>query len=63
MMKVVIFCRGQVLEAEPLQRLADDGELMVWLNEGFWQPMDTYREWKLPEDQWVTGQAPWKIWD
>lgn len=52
-----------VLEAEPLQRLANDGELMVWPHEGFWQPMDTYREWKLLEDQWQTGRAPWKIWD
>jgi glucose-1-phosphate cytidylyltransferase len=37
--------------------------LMVWRHEGFWQPMDTYREWKLLEDLWTGGQAPWKIWD
>jgi glucose-1-phosphate cytidylyltransferase len=52
-----------VLEKEPLRRLAEDGQLMVWRHEGFWQPMDTYREWKLLEDLWTGGQAPWKIWD
>jgi glucose-1-phosphate cytidylyltransferase len=52
-----------VLEREPLQRLAGDGQLMVFQHDGFWQPMDTYREWKLLEDLWNEGKAPWKIWD
>lgn len=52
-----------VLEGEPLQRLAADGELMMWPHEGFWQPMDTYRERKLLEDCWNSGQAPWKVWE
>ncbi|MBI4468364.1 MAG: glucose-1-phosphate cytidylyltransferase [Acidobacteria bacterium] len=51
------------LEGEPLQRLAGDGELMVWKHDGFWQPMDTYREWKILEDLWSTGRAPWKVWE
>jgi glucose-1-phosphate cytidylyltransferase len=51
-----------VLEREPLQRLSADGELMVYRHDGFWQPMDTYREWKLLEDLWATGRAPWKVW-
>jgi glucose-1-phosphate cytidylyltransferase len=51
------------LELEPLQRLAADGELMVYKHYGFWQPMDTYREWKLLEDLWNQGRAPWKLWD
>ena len=52
-----------VLEKEPLQRLAADGELMVWPHDGFWQPMDTYRELKMLEDLWQTGRAPWKVWE
>jgi glucose-1-phosphate cytidylyltransferase len=52
-----------VLEKEPLGRLAADGELMVWQHGGFWQPMDTYREWKLLEELWSKGEAPWKIWE
>ena len=51
-----------VLEQEPLQRLAQEGELMVYKHEGFWQPMDTYREWKLLNELWTQGQAPWKLW-
>lgn len=51
------------LEREPLQRLAADGQLMVYPHHGFWQPMDTYREWKLLEDLWNTGQAAWKVWE
>jgi glucose-1-phosphate cytidylyltransferase len=51
------------LEREPLRRLAEDGELMVWQHDGFWQPMDTYREWKILEDLWDSGRAPWKVWE
>ena len=51
------------LEREPLQQMAADGELMVYGHDGFWQPMDTYREWKLLEDLWDGGSAPWKQWD
>ena len=52
-----------VLEKEPLQQLAADGELMVWPHDWFWQPMDTYRELKMLEELWNTGSAPWKIWE
>ena len=32
------------LEQEPLERLAADGELMAYTHDGFWQAMDTYRD-------------------
>lgn len=51
------------LEGEPLQRLAADGELMVWQHDGFWQAMDTYRELRLLEEFWNAGRAPWKVWE
>ena len=51
-----------VLEQEPLQRLAQAGHLMVYPHTGFWQPMDTYREFKLLSDAWASGKAPWKVW-
>jgi glucose-1-phosphate cytidylyltransferase len=51
------------LEATPLRSLAADGELMVWPHSGFWQPMDTYREWKVLEELWNNNEAPWKVWD
>ncbi len=51
------------LEREPLNRLAADGELMMYAHEGFWQPMDTYREWKHLEKLWNSDNVPWKLWD
>ena len=51
-----------VLEREPLERLAREGQLMAYRHEGFWQPMDTLREKELLESLWASGQAPWKTW-
>jgi glucose-1-phosphate cytidylyltransferase len=49
-------------EYGPMQRLANDGELMAYCHEGFWQPMDTLRDKKLLDELWASGSAPWKIW-
>jgi glucose-1-phosphate cytidylyltransferase len=51
-----------VLEQGPLAQLAKDGELAAYRHEGFWQPMDTYRESLLLNELWATDQAPWKNW-
>ena len=51
-----------VWEDEPLSGLADDGELMSFPHDGFWQPMDTLREKRLLEDLWASGKAPWRVW-
>lgn len=51
-----------VLEREPLERLATEGQLMAYQHHGFWQPMDTVRERDLLESLWQSGQAPWKVW-
>jgi glucose-1-phosphate cytidylyltransferase len=53
---------GLILEHEPLQRLAADGQLMVYEHQGFWQSMDTYRDWRVLEDLWWSGRVPWKVW-
>lgn len=53
---------GCVLEREPLERLAKEGELMVYLHTGFWQCMDTYRDYKYLQEIWEKAQAPWKVW-
>lgn len=52
----------EVFEREPLQRLAAAGELAAFQHTGFWQPMDTYREYSLLNDLYASGNAPWKIW-
>lgn len=51
-----------VLEQGPLVELANAGELSAYRHEGFWQPMDTFRESKMLNDLWSSGQAPWKLW-
>jgi len=51
-----------VLEKEPLERLAGDGELMAYKHHGFWQPMDTLRDKNHLEELWKEGAAPWKLW-
>jgi glucose-1-phosphate cytidylyltransferase len=48
-------------EREPMEHLARTGELMAFLHDGFWQPMDTLREKRLLEDLWASGKAPWRI--
>lgn len=50
-------------EGEPLRRLADEGQLMAYKHQGFWQPMDTLREKNLLEELWASGAAPWKVWE
>lgn len=54
---------GCVLEREPLERLAREGELMVYHHSGFWQCMDTYRDHKYLQGLWEGGKPEWKIWD
>jgi glucose-1-phosphate cytidylyltransferase len=51
-----------ILEREPLRRLAADGELKAFEHTGYWQPMDTSREYGLLNELWASGRAPWKIW-
>ena len=51
-----------VLEQAPLERLAAEGQLMAFRHEGFWQPMDTYREFTMLNEMWDSGDAPWKVW-
>ncbi len=46
-------------EREPLQRLARDGQMMTYCHDGFWMPMDTFREYTLLNDMWHRGEAPW----
>ena len=51
-----------VFEQKPLQKIAEDGELMSYVHKGFWQCMDTKREKDMLEKYWVNGNAPWKVW-
>jgi glucose-1-phosphate cytidylyltransferase len=51
-----------VLEREPLERLAADGELRAYKHRGFWDCMDTYKDAVLLDDLWASGDPPWHVW-
>lgn len=51
-----------VLELEPLRRLSQDGELMAYQHEGFFQAMDTYRDYLYLNNLWNSSHALWAQW-
>jgi glucose-1-phosphate cytidylyltransferase len=52
-----------VLERDPLERLAAEGQLRAHRHEGFWECMDTYKDAVELNDLWASGRAPWKMFD
>jgi glucose-1-phosphate cytidylyltransferase len=52
-----------VLEREPLERLAKEGQLMAYKHEGFFYAMDTFREYSHLNELWNRKAAPWKVWE
>ncbi|MBE6719919.1 MAG: glucose-1-phosphate cytidylyltransferase [Ruminococcaceae bacterium] len=52
-----------IFEREPMEKLAENNQLMSFVYKGFWQCMDTKREMDLLEKLWNTGNAPWKTWE
>ena len=62
--KVLDYISGDetILEREPLERLAREKQLMAFQHKGFFFAMDTYREYKLLNEMWDAGSAPWMVW-
>jgi glucose-1-phosphate cytidylyltransferase len=54
---------ASVWEREPIDRLAEDGQLMGFRHDGFWSCMDTLKEKRYLEEFWNSDNAPWKVWD
>ena len=52
-----------VLEREPLEGLAAEGELSAWRHTGFWDCMDTYKDAVVLDDLWAAGSPPWRVWE
>jgi glucose-1-phosphate cytidylyltransferase len=52
---------GSVLEREPLEQLAVDGQLRAFRHDGFWDCMDTYKDAVVLNDLWAGGEAPWPV--
>lgn len=51
-----------IWEREPMERLANDGQLTAYKHDGFWQPMDTLRDKNYLEKLWASNNSPWKVW-
>jgi glucose-1-phosphate cytidylyltransferase len=51
-----------VLEREPLETIAREGQVAAYKHSGFWQAMDTVHDKAVLEGLWSGGSAPWKVW-
>ena len=51
-----------ILERTPLERLAQEGQLMAYRHGGCFHAMDTYRDYQYLNSLWDAGQADWKVW-
>ena len=51
-----------VFEKEPLETLANQGELYTYKHKSFWQCMDTLRDRNYLDELWSDEKAPWKTW-
>lgn len=63
--KVIDYIEGDEtsFEREPLERLAEEGQLTCFRHSGFWKCMDTLRDKEALEKMWLSGTAPWKTWE
>jgi glucose-1-phosphate cytidylyltransferase len=52
-----------IFEKEPLETLAQQGQLMAYIHEGFWLCMDTQRDKHYLEKRIAEGNAPWMVWE
>jgi glucose-1-phosphate cytidylyltransferase len=51
-----------ILERKPLEQLAEQGQLSAYKHTGFWRCMDTLRDKNELTDMWISGKAPWALW-
>ncbi|MGI4021475.1 MAG: glucose-1-phosphate cytidylyltransferase [Janthinobacterium lividum] len=49
-------------EREPMEKIAEKGQMVAYEHNGFWKPMDTLREKNELEEDWVANKAKWKVW-
>lgn len=51
-----------VFEMVPMRKLVQDKQMMIYDHDGFWQPMDTYRDYLYLNELSSKGEAPWMVW-
>lgn len=52
-----------ILERMPLEKLAEQNQLIAYKHDGFWQCMDSQKDKQVLEELWDGGNAPWKLWE
>ena len=52
-----------IWERAPMEAIAAEGQMAAFRHEGFWKPMDTFRDKNELEEDWNSGQAQWKLWN
>lgn len=53
---------GLIFESTPMCRLVSDSQLMMYEHNGFWHPMDTYRDYIYLNQLVEKNEAPWIKW-
>jgi len=53
---------NEVLERQPFERLTQKKEMMAFKHKGFWECMDTFKDYMKLNSLWETGKAKWKVW-
>ena len=59
---IKMLSKEEVLEKEPMTKLAETNNISAFIHDGFWHPMDTLRDKNHLENLWNLGKAPWKKW-
>ena len=50
---------SSIIEEQPLSQLSEDGQLKAFIHKGYFEPLDTYREYVKMNELWEKGSAPW----
>lgn len=58
---LAMLSKNSILENDPLSTLARAGQLSGYFHDGYWQPLDTYREYEEFVELWEKGKAPWRV--
>ncbi|MEC7800210.1 MAG: glucose-1-phosphate cytidylyltransferase [Verrucomicrobiota bacterium] len=53
---------NEMFEERPINEIVADSNLNAYCHEGWWCPMDTFRESVLLNELWNKKKAPWKVW-
>tara|TARA_B100000519_G_C14226436_1_gene430245 strand:+ start:964 stop:1737 length:774 start_codon:yes stop_codon:yes gene_type:complete len=63
--KIFDYIQGDqtVWEEEPMENLSKERQMVAFHHDGFWQSMDTLRDKNYLEELWISGKAPWKVWN